>query len=140
MQGAGSMRAFNAALHAWRVPAAVLLATVIGWADPSLAQPRATAKAFFDIFKELVEIKYGLRHWQYARRQSSAFSRRLCLVFLLLLLLLLLLRRRRQVRRHCRRMLGIAVHRPCLFPRHHRRCRLGKFSMASSINFSYLSR
>ena len=33
------MRAPNAVLHASRVTAAVLLATVIGLADPSLAQP-----------------------------------------------------------------------------------------------------
>jgi hypothetical protein len=45
-------------------------------------------------------------------------------------LLLLHGRRRRQVRNHCHRTLGIAVHRPCLFHRHHHRCSLDRFSCA----------
>ena len=38
--------------------------------------------------------------------------------------------RRRQVRNHGHRTLGIAVHRPCLFQRHHHRCSLDRFSCA----------
>ena len=43
-------------------------------------------------------------------------------------LLLLHAGRRRQVRNHGHRTLGIAVHRPCLFQRHHHRCSLDRFS------------
>ena len=43
-------------------------------------------------------------------------------------LLLLHAGRRRQVRNHDHRTLGIAVHRPCLFQRHHHRCSLDRFS------------
>jgi hypothetical protein len=45
-----------------------------------------------------------------------------------LCVLLLPGRRRHQVRNHCHRTLGIAVHRPCLFRRHHHRCSLDRFS------------
>jgi hypothetical protein len=45
-----------------------------------------------------------------------------------LCLLLLPGRRRHQVRNHDHRTLGIAVHRSCLFRRHHHRCSLDSFS------------
>ncbi len=50
-----------------------------------------------------------------------------------LFLLLLPSRRRHQVRNHSHRTLGIAVHRPCLFQRHHHRCSLDKFSCVHPI-------
>jgi hypothetical protein len=43
-------------------------------------------------------------------------------------LLLLHGRPHRRVLNHCHRTLGIAVHRPCLFQRHHPRCNLDRFS------------
>jgi hypothetical protein len=50
------------------------------------------------------------------------------------LCLLILLGRARQVRNHGHRTLGIAVHRPCLFQRHHHRCNLDRFSCAPRGN------
>ena len=97
------------------------------------ARPKQTILGHEELFGPTELGRLGA-HGRYPKHCSSLEYGPDCLPHKLnsaaLCVLLLPGRRRHQVRNHGHRTLGIAVHRPCLFQRHHHRCSLDRFSCA----------
>ena len=104
------------------------------------ARPKQTTLGHEELFGPTELGRLGA-HGRYPKHCSSLQYGPDCLPHKLnsaaLYVLLLPGRRRHQVRNHGHRTLGIAVHRPCLFPPHHHRCSLDRFSCVHLMGGCY---